>query len=117
MVHASVGVSVGGSTPEDTTTTPVKLWWNAPSPVDSYHMAAGTTKASDWVTLGGFTSADKLAITIDLHSSYGNFAYNPSLSGQTTYYSPGADWYDAADITPPANFASTCAIVTKIEVK
>ena len=115
--HASIGISAGGGNPEDTTATPVELTFDGGG--HGHVVPAGTKKLSDWVNLAGFTTANKLAVSIDIGSSSAVFPYTSGLPAtiNTYYTNTGVNFYNVADITTITSYSNTSVCVTKIEVQ
>jgi hypothetical protein len=118
--NASIGISVETDGTADTvrncTATPVELTFNGGS--HGFSILAGQTQLSDWVTLGGFTAANILNVTIDFGASNANPRRLAGIVGISQIYAVnGTPTYATAVLTGGVPLAAQVLGMNKIEVK
>ncbi len=118
IAHASIGISVDSDFTghfEDCTATPVELTFNGGS--HGVSISAGQSKASDWVSLGGFTSANILNVTIDYGGSNANpRRLHPAGGAGALAYKAGSASYNSQNLTQDG-YQADIYVVNKIEVR
>ncbi len=118
IAHASIGISSRSDLNaghEDCTGTPIELTFNSGS--HGVSISAGQSKASDWVSLGGFTSSNILEVTIDFGGSNANPRRIASAGGAGNLaYKAGAASYNSQNLAVDG-YQSSIYCVNKIEVR
>ena len=119
IVHASIGISVttdvSDSAIDDCTATPVELTFDGGG--HGYALTAGQSKTSDWVTLGGFTSANFLNVTIDFGGSNANPRKKGGIVIGKVNGAAASAWYATANVTSGFTLNTQVLGMNKIEVQ
>lgn len=115
--NASIGILTGAT--YDTTAAPVELLFSG---VSGFALSAGQTIVSDWANLSGFTSSNKLVVSIDLASTNGNprGRYSGGPAGSNCYYASNDNSYNETVPSPTFSgsvFSGGVLGLNKIEVQ